>query len=118
MLNLNHKKLDVWKKSIEFVSDIYQSTDKFPKTEIYGLTNQLRRAAVSIPSNIAEGASRKSSLERKRFYEIARSSLVEIDTQLEIALRLNFSTGEKLKNITDKMNHIFAMLSKLINSTK
>ncbi|HKJ69171.1 MAG TPA: four helix bundle protein [bacterium] len=80
MLNLNHKKLDVWNKSIKLVKEIYAITEHFPSSEIYGLTKQLRRAAVSIPSNIAEGSSRSSSIERKRFFEISRSSLAEIDT--------------------------------------
>lgn len=82
MLNLNHKDLKVWEKSIELVTDIYALTDDFPSEEKFGLISQLRRASVSIPSNIAEGASRKSENERKRFYEIARSSLVEVDTQM------------------------------------
>ena len=114
MLNLKHKTLEVWKRAVEFVTDIYQATENFPKSELYGITNQLRRAAVSVPSNIAEGASRKSLLERKRFYEIARSSLVEIDTQLEIALRLRYCSDGALTPLGDKMNHLFAMLSNLI----
>ncbi|MFQ5823280.1 MAG: four helix bundle protein [bacterium] len=117
MLNLNHKKLDTWKLGIEFVIDIYQMTEGFPKSEIYGLTNQLRRAAVSIPSNIAEGASRKSSIERKRFYEIARSSLVEIDTQLEIAIKLKYCTKETISPFSEKMNHLFALITQLIKKT-
>ena len=118
MLNLGHKKLDVWKKCIEFVTNIYKTTEKFPKAELYGLTSQMRRAAVSVASNIAEGASRSSATERKRFYEIARSSLVEIDTQLEISLNLKFCTSEDLAPIGDQMNHIFAMLSRMIDKTR
>ncbi|MCP5007151.1 MAG: four helix bundle protein, partial [Planctomycetes bacterium] len=90
MLTLNHKRLDVWKMGVSFVGIIYELTKDFPKSESYGITNQLRRASVSIPSNIAEGASRDSVKDRKRFYEIARSSLVEIDTQLEISKMLNY----------------------------
>ena len=85
MLNLGHKKLDVWKDSMNFVIVIYKFTGSFPNNELYGLISQIRRAAVSIPSNIAEGASRNSSNERRRYYQIARSSLVELDTQLEIS---------------------------------
>ena len=118
MLNLNHKKLDVWKVSKDMVLDIYQLTENFPKSEIYGLNSQIRRASVSIVSNIAEGASRKSSIERKRFYEIARSSLVELDTQVEISISLKFCSDIEIKNILEKMNHIFAMLSKMIEKTK
>ncbi len=117
MLKLNHKKLEVWKMSISFITDIYKLTESYPKSEIYGLINQSRRTAVSIASNIAEGASRKSIIERKRFYEIARSSTVELDTQLEISLVLGYSLGEELKIISDKINHLFAMLSKLIERT-
>lgn len=118
MLNLGHKKLDVWKKCIEFVTNIYKTTEKFPKAELYGLTSQMRRAAVSVASNIAEGASRSSAVERKRFYEIARSSLVEIDTQLEISVNLKYCSNEELAPISDLMNHIFALLSNLIAKTK
>ncbi len=82
MLNLSHKKLDVWNHSIELIKIIYKLTENFPKHEIYGLSGQIRRASVSIASNIAEGCSRKSTLEKKRFLEISRSSLVEVDTQL------------------------------------
>ena len=121
MLNLNHKKLEVWKMSISFVSMIYKATDQFPKSEIYGITNQLRRAAVSVPSNIAEGASRASLKDRKRFYEIARSSLVEIDTQLEISANLGFLKEKLVVQATEllkTMNSLFAMLSRLIEKTK
>lgn len=120
MLNLNHKKLDVWKLSIAFVSMIYDLTSAFPKSEIYGITTQLRRSAVSIPSNIAEGASRDSSKDRKRFYEIARSSLVEIDTQLEISKKLNYfnsQSNSKFLEIDKTMNGLFAMLTKLKEKT-
>lgn len=115
MLNLNHKNLTVWKESIEFTTDIYQLTISFPKEELYGLVSQLRRAAVSIASNIAEGAARSTLKERKRFYEIARSSLVEIDTQIEIAYRLQYCKEENLDSLKNRMNHIFAMLSKMIS---
>ena len=118
MLNLNHKKLDVWITSKKLVINIYEITERFPKSELYGLTNQIRRAAVSIPSNIAEGAARKSHIERKRFYEISRSSLVELDTQLEIAHELNYCFLKDIGEIQEMMNHIFAMLSKMIKKTR
>ncbi|HEX6982396.1 MAG TPA: four helix bundle protein [Balneolaceae bacterium] len=113
MIKLKHKKLKVWKLAIELTANIYRITEKFPKTEMYGLTSQLQRAVVSIPSNIAEGASRSSAKERKRFYEIARSSLVEVDTQLEIAIQLNYLQDEN-EALEDQLNHVFAMLSNLI----
>ena len=76
VLKLNHKKLDVWQLAVKLVSTIYKITSKYPKEELFGLTNQTRRASTSISANIAEGSSRKSLVERKRFYEISRSSLV------------------------------------------
>jgi four helix bundle protein len=114
MLELSHKKLDVWKLSIDFTSAIYDLVKDFPTVENNGLKSQLRRAAVSIPSNIAEGCARQSIKEKKRFYEIARSSLVEIDTQLEIAKRLKYINESKIKALSETMNHIFAMLSNII----
>jgi len=118
MLNLQHKNLDVWKVSIVFVTQIYNATSKFPSQENYILTTQMRRAAVSIASNIAEGASRKSAAERKRFFEIARSSLVEIDTQIEICQNLRYLKDEDIEGLSEMMNRIFGMLTKLIQMTK
>lgn len=117
MIDLKHKKLDVWKLAVKLTAKIYNLTKKLPKHELYGLTSQLRRAAVSIPSNIAEGAARKSSKERSRFYEISRSSLAEIDTQIEIARKLSYITNKDLENIEDEFEHTFAMLSNLIKNT-
>lgn len=118
MLKLNHKNLDVWKMSVELVTELYKLSERFPSSENYGITHQLRKAAVSIPSNIAEGASRKSLRERKRFFEIARSSLVEIDTQIYICMKLKYCKPEDLNDISNLLNHIFAMLSKLIQKSK
>lgn len=118
MFELQHKKLEVWKLSIELATRLYRLTENFPKTEIYGIANQLRRAAVSVASNIAEGAARKSSMERRRFFEIGRSSLVEIDTQPEISLKLNFCNNEALIEISENVNHLFAKISNLIQKTK
>jgi four helix bundle protein len=117
MLNLNHKKLDVWNVSIQLIKEIYNLTESFPAREIYGISNQLRRASVSITSNIAEGASRKSSAERKRFYEVARSSLVEIDTQIEISFELNFIKENDKQQISNLINNLFAMITNLIKKT-
>ncbi len=117
MLNLGHKNLDVWKLSMNLISEIYNLTKLFPKDELYALTSQMRRAVVSVASNIAEGASRKSSIERKRFYEISRSSLIELDTQLEISLRLNYISNDSINDLSNLVNHIFAMLTKLMEKT-
>lgn len=113
MLKLNHKKLEVYKKSSELVKLVYQATETFPKSEVYGLTSQVRRSAISIISNISEGASRKSATERKRFYEIARSSLVELDTQIELAFSLKLI--DKIPEaLSELVNEVFAMLSKMV----
>lgn len=116
MLKLNHKQLDTWKESISLTSTIYQMTSSYPKSEKYGLSSQMRRSAVSIASNIAEGASRSSRKERKRFYEIARSSLVELDTQIEISAKLNL-VQKDLDDLETKFNSIFAKLTNQIKNT-
>jgi four helix bundle protein len=114
MLKLNHKKLEVWQKSMELVSLIYKLTKNFPHEELFGITNQLRRAAVSITSNIAEGSARRSNTERKRFYEIARASLVEVGSQLEISIRLDYLQGDIICELDELVNHNFALLTNLI----
>jgi four helix bundle protein len=86
MLNLSHKKLDVYKIACELVKEVYKHTKNYPPDERFVLVTQLRRAAISICSNIAEGCARISKPEKKRFLEISRSSLVEVDTQIEISL--------------------------------
>ena len=85
-----YRDLEVWQKSIAFVEDVYKAVKTFPREEQYGLSDQIRRAAVSIPSNIAEGFGRDSNAEFLRFLAIARGSLYEVSTQLEIAHRLGF----------------------------
>ncbi len=115
MMELSHKKLVVWQKSIDLVNEIYTLTAEFPSTELFGITSQLRRSAVSIPSNIAEGSARSSNSERRRFLEIARSSLVELDTQLEIALNLQLCSEDDVQSITETMNRMFGLLSGLIS---
>jgi four helix bundle protein len=85
-----HKRLLAWQKSMELVVLIYDLTKKFPKEEIYGLTSQMRRAAISVPSNISEGAAGRSTEQFKNFLSIAIGSLNELNTQLEIALRIGY----------------------------
>lgn len=114
MLDLSHKKLDVWKKSLELVSNVYKLTHSFPREEQFGLTSLIRRASVSIISNIAEGFARSSEIETKRFLEIARSSLVEVDTQIEISKTLGYISENNIKELKENSNHIFAMLTNLI----
>jgi four helix bundle protein len=118
MVKRAHKKLDVWSESIELATHIYQVTEKFPKTEIYGLTSQMRRAAVSIPSNIAEGAARASLREFSQFLNIAGGSLSELDTQIEIAHNLLFLADEQKQEINLKIESISGKLAGLINHVK
>ncbi len=115
MLYLTHKKLDVYEVGLTFVTDIYKVTQDFPGSEKFALCQQIRRAAVSIVSNIAEGSSRKSIIERKRFYEIARGSLIEIDAQLEISIRLGFITKVQFDGLNLTIVRLFQMLSKMIS---
>jgi len=118
MLKLNHKNLDVWQLSIKLISNIYQATSKYPREELFGLVSQTRRAAVSISANIAEGSSRKSLIERKRFYKIARSSLVEVDNHIEVANELDYLKAETVGKLDLKLNELFAKLSKLIEKAR
>jgi four helix bundle protein len=118
MLNLNHKKLDVWQLAIKFVTNIYGITSKYPKEELLGLISQTRRASVSISANIAEGAARKSVLERKRFFEISRSSLVEVDTLIEIAKELKYLNEKIISELEKELNELFAKLSNFIEKAK
>lgn len=114
MLNLNHKKPEVWKLSVDLIKLTYKTTENFPRSELFGVTNQLRRASVSIASILAEGCARKSLLERKRFFEISRSSLAEVDTQLEISRELNFISESAIVKFDQLLNILFAKLFNLI----
>ena len=93
-----HKDLEIWKKGIDLVADIYRVTKTFSTEEMYGLTSQMRRSSVSIPSNVAEGAARQSTKEFLQFLYIALGSLSEIETQLVIAQRLGYTLDEKIGN--------------------
>ncbi|WP_413999269.1 four helix bundle protein [Flavobacterium sp. W1B] len=93
---MDHKDLDVWKKSMDLVESIYKLTQKFPEVEKFGLTSQMRRAAVSIPSNIAEGAALKGNKELLQFLYIAIGSISELETQYLIAIRLDFVEKEDI----------------------
>ena len=107
---MDHKDLDVWIKSIELVTEIYSITANFPNEEKYGIVSQIRRAAVSIPSNIAEGCARFSDKENLRFLDIARGSLAELETQLIISKNLGFIDSD---NLIKKISPIAQMLSGL-----
>lgn len=109
-----HKDLNVWKNSIALVKDIYEVTKDFPKEEIYGLTSQIRRAAVSIPANIAEGSGRHYKKENIQFLYISQGSLSELETLLIISTELCYINAEKYVYFENKMNEIRSQLSGLI----
>ncbi len=114
----NFKELLVWQKSINFVTEIYELTNDFPKDEMYGLTSQIRRASISIPSNIAEGNSRRSVADYLQFLKIARGSCAEVETQLIIAQNLKFLSEEHYLKLNQDIIEISKMLNGLINSLK
>lgn len=113
-LELSHTKLDVFKVAREFVLTCYKETKKFPSEEKFGMISQIRRAALSVHLNVAEGCSRKSVAERKRFYEIARGSLIEVDAALDIAVNLGYTSKEQLKELGILMVRTFQLISKMI----
>ncbi len=113
-----HKKLDVWNEGIALASYVYGITEAFPKAEIYGLSSQMRRAAVSVPSNIAEGAARLSSREFSQFLNIAGGSLSELDTQAEIAHKVGYLSGAEKQEFDAKIDSISAKLAGLMKSVK
>ncbi|MBI5076272.1 MAG: four helix bundle protein [Nitrospirae bacterium] len=109
---VTHKDLDIWKIGIELVEEIYKMTGRFPKEETYGITSQLRRAAVSIPSNIAEGAARNSRKEFIQYLYIALGSLAELETQIIISKRLGFPAEDMLSETIERLRR------KLLNFIK
>ena len=118
MLQLSHKKLDVYQIALKLLEEVYNATRLFPKEELFVLTAQLRRSAISVCSNVAEGAARISRAEKKRFYEIARSSVVEIDTQFEIALLQQYVKKEQIRELEMHLESVFRMLSKMIENIR
>ena len=111
-----HHELIVWQESVDLVKEIYDLTANFPKEEIYSLTNQIRRSAISVPSNIAEGAARATDKEFINFLSISRGSLSELETQIIIASKIGYinNTEQMMK----KIDKIFALINGLINSIK
>ncbi|MEA1957998.1 MAG: four helix bundle protein [Euryarchaeota archaeon] len=107
----NFKELNVWQKGIELVEIVYKITSSFPEEEKYGLSAQMRRAAVSIPSNIAEGHLRKTAKDFKQFLSIARGSCAELETQIIIAHKLGFIYGDNFDNLSSKIEELSKMLS-------
>jgi four helix bundle protein len=115
-LQLNHQRLEVYKTSKLFVSECYRLSRSLPIDEKFGMISQIRRAALSVHLNVAEGASRKSEAERKRFYEIARGSIIEIDAALDVAKDMNYIDETKINLLGKYMIDCFKMLTGIINS--
>ena len=113
-----HKNLEVWKQSIDFVTEIYKLTNLFPKEELYGLVQQMRRSAVSVPSNIAEGCGRKGNAETIQFLYIAAGSTSEIETQIIIANKIGFLSIDETEKIISQLDQIKRLLFGLIKSYK
>ena len=116
-LTLNHNKLDVYTITKRFVKECYLAVANFPSEEKYILIQQIKRAALSVHLNMAEGSSRRSQSERKRFYEIARGSVIEIDGALDVAEELGYCSPESLQILGESMITCFKYLSGLISAT-
>lgn len=112
------KNLKVWQKGIKLVVDIYKTSKKFPKEELYGLTSLMRRSAISVPSNIAEGCGRNSDKDFNRFLEISLGSSFELETQIIIAHELEFLTKEEFFDLSDKVQEEQKMITGLQKSLK
>jgi len=113
---VDHKELDVWKESIEFVVEIYKITGTFPKEELYGLISQIRRSSISIPSNIAEGSARNSDKEFIQFLYISLGSMAELETQIIISKELNYIND--ITSVINRINKIKQMILGLIKYLK
>lgn len=115
-LQLNHKNLEVYKTSRELVKSCYKQTLLLPIEEKFALAQQIRRAAMSVKLNIAEGSSRKSEIERKRFYEISRGSVIEIDAAFESACDLSYFDQAQLEETGELINKTFGLLTGMMKS--
>lgn len=113
-----YKNLIVWNKSMDLVVAIYELTEKFPKSELYGLTSQMRRCAVSIPSNIVEGSKRRTQKDFRQFLIVSYSSGSELETQIEIVKRLPFSRNFDCQKIDKLLDEIMRMLNKMLSNFK
>ena len=112
----NFRELNVWLKAVELATEIYKATDLYPKREIYGLTSQIRRCSISISSNIAEGAGRRSKKEFRQFLDITTGSCYELETQLIISRNLDYLSKEKFERLIKSLIEIQKMLYALIKS--
>jgi len=114
----NHKDLEVWKRAVELAREVYETTKSFPKEEVFGLTSQMKRASVSIASNIAEGAARKGDQEFVQFLYVAIGSTSELDTQIEIAKVTDMTHTDILDKLQQSTGTVKAMLYGLAKSVK
>jgi four helix bundle protein len=114
MKSTSYRDLDVWQKAINLAKEIYEITENFPAREIYGITNQLRRSAVSVASNIAEGQARHSKKEFKYFLGISLGSLAELETLLTIALEINYLSKMNFSNLLTSTDEITRMIKGLL----
>jgi len=114
----SHRDLIVWQKAMDLVTSVYRHTEGFPKTELYGLTSQIRRSAGSIPANIAEGQGRRLGGEFLQFLANARGSLLELDTHLEIAVRLGMLTKESHAVLMEQLIEVRKLLNGLMRSIR
>jgi len=112
------RQLRIWKKGISIVKKIYLITAKFPKEELYGLTSQMRRSAISIPSNVAEGFKKFHSKEYRQFLHITLGSAAELETQVVIAAELKLIDGEDFEYFSEELDHISKMITLLKNKLK
>jgi four helix bundle protein len=112
----SYKELRVWKDSMDLAKAIYRVTESFPKHELYGLTNQMRRAAVSVPSNIAEGKAHRSDRELERFLLHARGSLLELETQIVLSGELGFAPPQDVTELLEATGNVARALNALMNS--
>ncbi|MEW5948571.1 MAG: four helix bundle protein [Thermodesulfobacteriota bacterium] len=113
-----HHKLTVWNRGIKMVTDVYRLTERFPGHELYGLTSQIRRSAVSIPSNIAEGAARNGTKEYINFLSIAQGSCSELETQMIIAKNLGYDSDGNIASILEELDEISMMITGLQKSLR
>ena len=118
MLELSHKKLIAWQKAIELLPLVYDVCKKLPKEETYNLIGQMKRACLSVSNNLAEGASRKTKPEKNRFFEISRSSVVEIDNCLVACIRLHFLTEEELIILNAALLETFKLITGLMDANR
>ena len=114
----SYKELDVWKKAVKLATETYRATESLPRAEQFGLTSQARRAATSVPANIAEGWGRGFTTEYIRYLLVARASLMELETHLIIANQLNYLSSESLARLQTEVENIGKMLNRLVQALR